>query len=74
MDVLALIIGVVLIIYPMQVGFPPSARQRSAPRTFLGFYVRRIFSSWVILALASIIFLHDDVSLSSLGLLIPNPW
>jgi len=74
MDVLALIIAVVLIIYLMQVGFPRSARQRSTSRTFLGFYFRRIFSSWVILAIPGIILLHDGISLSSIGLLLPNPW
>ncbi len=74
MDVLALVIAVVLIIYLMQVGFPRTTRQRSAPRTFLGFYLRRILSSWVILAFAGIIFLHDDAPLSSIGLLLPNPW
>jgi membrane protease YdiL (CAAX protease family) len=74
MDVLALVIAVVLIIYLMQVGFPRSARQRSASRTFLGFYFRRIFSSWVILAIPGIILLHDGIPLSSIGLLLPNPW
>lgn len=74
MDVLALIIAVVLIMYLMQVGFPRSARQRSAPRTFLRFYFRRIFSSWVLLGITGIILLHDGIPLSRIGLLLPNPW
>lgn len=74
MDVLALIIAVVLIFYLMQVGFPRSARQLSASRTFLPFYFRRIISSWVLLGIAGIILLHDGVPLSSIGLLLPNTW
>lgn len=74
MDVLALIIAVVLILYLMQVGFPRSARQLSASRTFLHFYFRRIFSSWVLLGLTGLILLHDGTPLSSIGLLLPNPW
>lgn len=74
MDILALVIAVVLIIYLMQVGFPRSARQLSASRTFLRFYFRRIFSSWVLLAIPGIILLHDGIPLSSIGLLLPNPW
>ena len=74
MDVLALIIVVVLIMYLMQVGFPRSARQLSVSRTFLRFYFRRIFSSWVLLGITGIILLHDGIPLSSIGLLLPNPW
>lgn len=74
MDVLALIIAVVLILYLMQVGFPRSARQLSASRTFLRFYFRRIFSSWVLLGMTGIILLHDGIPLSTIGLLLPNPW
>ncbi|HEU5378084.1 MAG TPA: CPBP family glutamic-type intramembrane protease [Ktedonobacteraceae bacterium] len=74
MDVLALIIAVVLIMYLMQVGFPRSARQLSTSRTFLRFYFRRIFSSWVPLSIAGIILLHDGIPLSTIGLLLPNPW
>lgn len=74
MDVLALIIAVILIIYLMQVGFPRSARQLSASRTFLSFYFRRIFSSWVLLSIPGIILLHDGIPFSSIGLLLPNPW
>ncbi len=74
MDVLALIIAVVLILYLMQVGFPRSARHLSASRTFLRFYIRRIFSSWVLLGITGIILLHDGIPLSSIGLLLPNPW
>jgi len=74
MDVLALIIAVVLIFYLMQVGFPRSARQLSAPHTFIRFYVRRIFSSWVLLSIAVVILLHDGTPPSSIGLLLPNPW
>jgi membrane protease YdiL (CAAX protease family) len=74
MDILALIIAVVLIMYLMQVGFPHSARQISTSRTFLRFYFHRIFSSWVLLGITGIILLHDGISLSSIGLLLPNPW
>jgi hypothetical protein len=74
MDVLAVIIAVVLIIYLMQVGFPRSARQLSTSRTFLRFYFRRIFSSWVLLGITGIILLHDGIPLSRIGLLLPNPW
>jgi membrane protease YdiL (CAAX protease family) len=74
MDILALIIAVILIIYLMQVGFPRSARQRSASRTFLRFYLHRILASWVLLSIACIIILHDGIPLSSIGLRLPNPW
>lgn len=74
MDVLALIIAVVLIFYLMQVGFPHSARQLSAPRTYVRFYVRRIISSWVLLSIAVVILLHDGTPPSRIGLLLPNPW
>lgn len=74
MDILALIIAVVLIIYLMQVGFPRTARQLSASRSFLRFYVHRIISSWVLLGIAGMILLHDGMPLSSIGLLLPNPW
>lgn len=74
MDVLALIIAVVLLMYLMQVGFPRSARQLSASRTFLRFYFRRIFSSWVLLGITGIILLHDGIPLERIGLLLPNPW
>lgn len=74
MDVLALIIAVVLIFYLMQVGFPRSARQLSASRTFIHFYLRRILSSWFLLSIAGAILLHDGTPLSSIGLLLPNPW
>lgn len=74
MDVLALIIAVILIIYLMQVGFPRSAHQLSTSHTFLHFYFRRIFSSWILLGIPGIILLHDGIPLSSIGLLLPNPW
>ncbi|HEU5379728.1 MAG TPA: CPBP family intramembrane glutamic endopeptidase [Ktedonobacteraceae bacterium] len=74
MDILALIIAVVLILYLMQVGFPRSARQLSASHSFLGFYFRRIFSSWVLLSIAGILLLHDGIPLSRIGLLLPDPW
>lgn len=74
MDVLALIIAVIFIIYLMQVGFPRSARQFSASHTFLRFYFRRIFSSWILLGIIGIILLHDGIPFSSIGLLLPNPW
>ena len=74
MDILALIIAVVLIIYLMQVGFPRPARQRSIPRSFVRSYLHRIIASWGSLCLPVLVLLHDGVSVSTIGLLWPSPW
>jgi uncharacterized protein len=74
MDILALIIAVVLIIYLMQVGFPRPARRRSIPRSFVRYYLHRIIASWIILCLPVLVLLHDGVSVSTIGLLWPSPW
>jgi uncharacterized protein len=74
MDILALIIAVVLIIYLMQVGFPRPARRRSIPRSFVRSYLHRIIASWIILCLPVLVLLHDGVSVSNIGLLWPSPW